>query len=383
MGFQYTAYVPDPIADLEISLPGDVAAVVTEAELAVRELNQTSIRLEPLETLARQLLRAESVASSRIEGLEVSHRRLAMADYSDDLKDVTAQSVLANMRAMELAIRRASSRRPFRVSDVLAIHRELFCAFDDPSAGRVRHEQNWIGGASSSPRDAEFVPPPAELVPDLLDDLCRYLQRDDLPAVAQAATVHAQFETIHPFADGNGRVGRCLIHVVLRRRGVAPKYVPPISLILATNSKAYVAGLTDFRSGKPAEWCAVFAQATREAAGEARRFAEHIADLKVKWRSAAGDPRRDSAATALIEQLPSHPIIDVASAEQLLRRSNQAVRLAMQELEDSGVVRKLTTGRRNRAWEAAGLFDLINHFESHLATRRGGRTRLRPAPRSS
>lgn len=381
-GFQYAAFVPDTVAESDLALPGDVAAVTTEAEVAVRELNQASVRLQSLESLARQLLRAESVASSRIEGLEVSHRRLAKADYAKDLKDVTAQSVLANMRAMESAIKTAASSRPLRVQDLLAIHRELFGTFADQTAGKVRQEQNWIGGASSSPRDAEFVPPPPELVPELLEDLCRYLQRDDLPAVAQAAIAHAQFETIHPFADGNGRVGRCLIHIVLRRRGVAANYVPPISLVLATNSKAYVGGLTDFRAGRPAEWCAVFAQATREAAREARRFAEAVEALKGSWKTAAKEPRRDSAAAALIDLLPSHPIIDVGATEQLLGRSNQAARLAMQDLEAAGVLRQITAGRRNRAWEAVGLFELISDFEGHLATRKGGKTRLRPAPRT-
>src|SRR6202023_1686779 len=110
---------------------------------------------------------------------------------------------------------------------------ELFGAFGDATAGKVRDRQNWIGGASSGPRDAEFIPPPPELVPELLDDLSRFMARDDLPPVAQAAVAHAQFETIHPFADGNGRVGRCLISVVFRRRGLGQRLIPPVSLVLA------------------------------------------------------------------------------------------------------------------------------------------------------
>ncbi len=380
-GFQFTAYVPDPIADSELSLPTDVAAVVTDAESAVRELNRPSNQFHSLEMLARQLLRAESVASSRIEGLELSHRRLAKADYAKNMSDVTAQTVLGNMKAMELAVRRATPGETFQVADILAIHRELFGALNDPSAGRVRTEQNWIGGSASSPRDADFIPPPPEYVTSLLEDLCRYIERDDIPAVVQAAVTHAQFETIHPFADGNGRVGRCLIHVVLRRRGVAPTYVPPTSLILATNSKAYVGGLTDFRRGLQTEWCAVFAQATRVAAREAGNFATEIKTLQSTWRRAVGTPRRDSAACAMIEILPSHPILDIATAEQLLKRSNQAMRLAMTTLESAGVLQQISAGRRNRAWEAVGLFELLNAFELRLATRQGGSTRLRPAPR--
>jgi len=104
----------------------------------------------------------------------------------------------------------------------------------DAHAGAIRQEQNWIGGSSYNPCSAAFVPPPPEYVPDLLDDLCQFCNSDDIPAVAQAAIAHAQFDTIHPFVDGNGRTGRALIHLVLRRRGLATRVLPPVSLVLAT-----------------------------------------------------------------------------------------------------------------------------------------------------
>jgi Fic family protein len=105
------------------------------------------------------------------------------------------------------------------------------------SGGRLRRRQNWIGRPGSTPVNADFVPPRDKQVRPLLKDLCAFIEREDVPILAQAAIAHAQFETIHPFGDGNGRVGRCLIHVVLRRRELAPRYVPPISLILAARVK--------------------------------------------------------------------------------------------------------------------------------------------------
>lgn len=380
-GFYYNAFVPDPIAELELVLPHDVAQVASDAEEAIRSLNRVPPEHGSLETLARQLLRAESVASSRIEGLELSHRRLAKASFANDKEDVTAASVLANMRAMEEAIRLSADRRGLTVSGLLKIHRILFSAFGDASAGMPRTEQNWIGGSASSPRDAEFVPPPADTVPRLLADLCAFLARDDLSPIIQAAIAHAQFETIHPFADGNGRVGRCLVHLILRKRGLAPRYVPPVSLILATNAKAYVGGLTDFRAGRSSEWCATFSAAVRTACEEAERFAAQVEALQARWRKAAGDPRSDSAASAIIANLPAFPILDVGAAEEIARCSNQAARLALTQLEAAKVLGRVNVGRRNRVWEALGLFEIINAFEQHLATRRGGKTRLRPAPR--
>src|SRR5438105_1677041 len=138
---------------------------------------------------------------------------------------------------------------------------------------RLRSEQNWIGGSDFNPCSAEFVPPPPEEVAALLEDLCAFCNDASLPAVAQAAIAHAQFETIHPFVDGNGRTGRALIHVVLRRRDLVPRILPPISLVLSTWSDDYVHGLTRTRylgdpNGEQAragldDWVALFAAASR------------------------------------------------------------------------------------------------------------------------
>src|SRR6185295_19230001 len=148
--------------------------------------------------------------------------------------------------------------------------------------GRVRDVQNWIGGSSFNPCSAAFVPPPPESVEELLEDLCAFVNDDGMPPVAQAALAHAQFETIHPFTDGNGRTGRALIHVILRRRGVAPRLLPPVSLVLATWSSSYIQALTATRYRGRAdsadanqginEWIALFAAACRRAVDEAEAF---------------------------------------------------------------------------------------------------------------
>src|SRR5260370_27653988 len=110
----------------------------------------------------------------------------------------------------------------------------------EPHGGVIRDRQNWIGGGDYSRCEAQFVPPPPQEVERLLDDLCNFCNGDDLPAIAQAAIAHAQFETIHPFADGNGRTGRALVHVILRRRGLVPRGLPPISLVLPTMPLDYI-----------------------------------------------------------------------------------------------------------------------------------------------
>src|SRR5205823_14556578 len=175
--------------------------------------------------------------------------------------------------------------------DLRTIHAVLIESADEPGEpGEVRSVQTWIGGKDVWPHDADYIPPPPEELPGLLLDLCAFINRTDLPGLLQAAIAHAQFEAIHPFLVGNGRVGRCLIHVVLRRRGLAPRYIPPVSLVLATDQRSYVRGLTTYReytSDAVASWIGLFAQAVRRSAQEAEGFAERIAQLQAEWRRRA------------------------------------------------------------------------------------------------
>ncbi|MFN8619568.1 MAG: Fic family protein [Chloroflexota bacterium] len=378
--FTYQAFIPDPIGDRAIDLPGPVALAVSRAEAAIQALN-TGPTTGGLEALAPLLLRAESVASSRIEGLELSQRNLARALFDPTEAKGTARAVAGNVRAMEAAIALGTGDAPIGLADILDIHRILLDGVDDAIAGRLRTEQNWIGGRWSSPLDAEFVPPPPDEVEPLLTDLVAFLAREDLPAIAQAAIAHAQFETIHPFADGNGRVGRALIQVVLRRRGLAPRFVPPVSVVLATNRAAYVAGLTTFRDGQAADWCGSFALACGAAAEESARLGERIATLQAEWVERAGRPRRGSAAERIIAVLPSQPILSVATARAALGGSGESMRLALNDLAAAGVVRQITAGRYARAWAADDLFDLLNAYERGLATPTRTSQERRASPR--
>ncbi len=381
--FRYRAFVPGLVAHYDPLLPSNVAAAVSTAERTVDALNRDPPRIASLEVLARRLLRSESIASSRIEGLVLSQRRLARAEAEEpDARDETARSVLGNVTAMEQAVQLGASARLLRLSDILGLHRVLMSATTTPQiAGELRDRQNWIGGNAFNPGRADFVPPPPELVKDLMVDLVAFMNRTDIPAVIQAAVAHAQFETIHPFADGNGRVGRALIHVVLRRRGLAPRYVPPVSLVLAADARSYVAGLTAFREERADEWFLLFAHALERAAAKASELAQRLAALQETWRERAGHPRRHSSAEALIVQLPAHPIVTVATAQTFLDRSKQAINEAIAALAERGVLHPITLAKRNRAWEARELFELINDIERELATPADDAKRSRPSPR--
>jgi Fic family protein len=214
-----------------------------------------------------------------------------------------------------------------------------------------------------------------------MEDLCRFFDESSLPAIAHAAVAHAQFETIHPFIDGNGRTGRALIHVILRRRGLAPVVVPPVSLVLATWSRDYVNALTATRyrgapDAHPAvdgldAWIGFFAAATKRAVADAETYEERVAELQDTWRKRLGRVRADSAVDRLINALPGAPIVTVQSAAALIGRSEQAVNEAIPRLERAGVLTQTTVGRRNRAFEASELMDAFTDLERRLASPEG------------
>jgi Fic family protein len=364
--FTYEAFVPDAIAASEPHISFETAGLVMDAESVVSALNEKASVLG-FEALGPLLLRSEAVASSRIEKLTVSQQNLARALFDPRAAKGTAPLVASNVKAMEQAIAIADRAGALRVGDLAEIHAVLMAPDQDhDGAGRFREEQNWIGGSSDSPIDAVFIPPPHELLPDLLADLVTFLNRDDLPAVAQAAIAHAQFETLHPFTDGNGRVGRSLIHLVLRRRGIAPRFVPPISVVLATRPNSYVAGLVGFREGNVEGWLASFAGACTQAASMSLDLADAVRDLQTTWSQKVGRPRAGSATERIIQLLPAQPILTAMTTRAALGTSHETARLALLGLEEAGVLRKISSGNWDRTYAAAGLFDLIKTYEDRV-----------------
>ena len=235
-----------------------------------------------------------------------------------------------------------------------------------------------------------FVPPPPEGVEPLLEDLCAFCNDDQLPAVAQAAIAHAQFETVHPFVDGNGRVGRALIHLVLRRRGLAARALPPISLILATRANEYVDGLTATRYESPPDskaahgglnlWVGRFASAARRSVSDATTFEGHVDELEESWRQRLGRVRRGSATDILLQRLPALPILTVNSAATLVGRGFLATNQAVDRLVKENILVSIRAGRRNRAFEAPELISAFTDFERGLASPTGD-TRVAPLAR--
>ena len=367
-GCRYNAFVPDPLVELPPLAPA-VAGAISTAEDAIRQLN--SVAQPGLRPLARLLLRSESIASSKVEGMQANARSLAREEARSDLGypiGPETVEILANIDAMQLAVDDVTDAETLTLDHLLDAHRVLMAraANAEQVAGVLRTRQNWIGGNDYNPCGAAFVPPPPEHVEGLLADLVRFCNDESLPPLAQAALAHAQFETIHPFIDGNGRTGRALVQVILRRRSLAPEYVPPISVVLAADKGRYIEGLVAFREGRENDWLRTFALASTRAAELAAAYLIEVQQLQESWRErlAVQGTRADSVAWQIIDLLPGHPIVSIPVVVEALGRTKAAVNRAIGHLVGAGVLVPLSTGKRNRQWEAVGLLDLSAEFDS-------------------
>jgi Fic family protein len=380
-GCDYRVYLPDLLDGRALTFDGAVAADVADAELAVTRLDERARALADTEALARLLLRGESLASSWIEGLKIRPARLLRASMErrigEETRDSTAAEILANVEALHYGVEAVHEGGDITLELLLEMHRRLLSGTHlSAHAGQLRRVQNWIGGDGYTPCDAAFVPPPPESVELLVDDLCNFCNSNDLPTVAQAAIAHAQFETVHPFVDGNGRVGRALIHLILRRRGLVKRTLPPVSLVLARSRETYFRGLraTAYVGDPTSEtareslnsWIAQFATATRRAALDADEFESHIDALEAEWRERLGRVRAGSAVDLLLRRLPATPVLTVQSATELLDRSYEAVNNAVAALVEARILQPTTLGRRNRAFEAPELLETFARFERLL-----------------
>jgi Fic family protein len=394
-GGSYRYYVPVGLNGMDIQLETDVVADISRAERALLETTAGSGPLQETDGLSRFLLRAEAISSSFIEGLHLGSKRLMQAELNEGephtfKADVVATEIVGNIKALRGALDRAGERATFTIADLMGIHRVLLGSTPLAEyAGRTREVQNWIGGNSYNPLGAVHVPPAPEYVEGLLDDLVAYCNRTDVSPVQQAALAHAQFETIHPFVDGNGRTGRALIHLIFRRRGLLEAFVPPVSLILATYPKSYIAGLNSMRfaGGQPDkqargainEWLSFFAGSCVRACEEVRSFSEGAARRENAWRERLGTVRKGSALDRLLGSLIGMPVFTVTSAAANLKTSFQSVNLAVERLVQAGVVRPLSAARRNRAYEVPDALEAFRSFERRLASPHGDTRKGKPA----
>ncbi|MFC0673690.1 Fic family protein [Brachybacterium hainanense] len=363
-------------------------ATVASAERAVLALNRSAHK--DLGLVARFLLRSEAIASSYIEGIAPSPRNVALAELGQDEEvrglSEAAQEVARNMTIVREASDSMAGEEIVSVADVERLQRTLVAV---PDLQGIRGMQNWIGGSAYHPLEAAHVPPAPEDVPELLDDLVRYMNGAAHSPIIQAALVHAQFETIHPFPDGNGRVGRALIHTVLTRRGLTADAILPVSLVLATLHERYIEGLTAFRWDGTANvpeaqvgldaWIRVFAEAVTIAAQQAAKLEQRLGELRSDWEATVTTgrqrdgkvraTRRDSALSMILDALPGTPVLTTATVTRMHGVNTTAAQNALQQLTDYGLLETLSIGRNRRAYVSLDVLDLITMGERAMASK--------------
>lgn len=361
-----TVSLPPFIAELDYGVAPHQHATLERAAIAVALLDSEDGK--DLAVLSRFLLQTEAVSSSKIEYVDASTEDFARA-VAGSKANPSATSMVAATNAITELIDRAGSTGTISIDDTLRAHDTLM--HDDPLDGRyagtLRTMQNWIGGSDYSPRDAIHVPPPADTVRSYLDDLSVFANRDDMPALVQAAIVHAQLESVHPFTDGNGRIGRALINAVFRRRGLTVRTVVPVASALVADRERYFSLINTYRAGHVGAFIDDLARSTIVAAEEARESARRFRELPAEWKALVR-PRLGSGAAALIDALLTHPIITAELVDKITGASSQAYR-AITQLESAGLIREITGRKRDRAWIASDIAAELDDLTRRIAAR--------------
>jgi len=359
----YLASVPPLIATQAISLDSELHALTEEAasELA-RFDGEVGQSAAPFASI---LLRTESASSSEIENLTSGARQIALAELGEHASE-NAQLIVGNVRAMQAALALSES---IDGHAILEMHRALLEHSNPDIVGHWRDQQVWIGGGSLGPHTAQFVPPHQDRVPELMGDLVVFANRVDLPVLAQTAIAHAQFETIHPFPDGNGRVGRSLIQAMLRGGQLTRNVTVPVSAGLLHDTGRYFDALSAYRSGDVAPIIRSIADASFAAVRNGRILVDDLETVQVEWRGRIR-ARQDSAAHRLVDILLRQPVIGAAAASAQLGISTVNAQVAIDRLVDANILTQITDGRRNRIWLAKDVVRVLDEFAARAKRRR-------------
>jgi len=336
----YQSAVVSEIARRAVPLPPEITALIDDAAAEVARFDAELGR--EMAPFAAVLLRSESAASSKIENLTASARAIAEAELHP-YAGRNASLIVANEQAMSAAIALAE-----RIDGdaILAMHAALLDRTNPDIAGRWRHEQVWIGGSDLGPHGALFVPPHHSRLLAAIVDLVAFIEREDVPVLAHAAVAHAQFETIHPFPDGNGRTGRALVHAHLRQKGLTRNVTMPISAGLLTETDAYFAALTRYREGDPVPIVDQFARAAFAAIGNGRLLVDELHAIRNGWDERVR-VRRGATAWRIADYRSLQPHVE------------------------AGVLIEFTDKKRNQLWRAPEVLDALDRF----AARAGRRSR--------
>jgi len=360
--------IPPRISARNLDIRSELAA---KTESAIQEIAYLDKGFgETLNSLGHLLIRTESIASSKIENISANSEDYARALFGNH-SNSSAVSMVSATKALTKMIEEVSPKKGLSVSLIKAAHRILM--IDIPTekdyAGRFRDVQNWIGGSDHSPVGAIFVPPPPEYVADLIDDLLVFANRTDLPVLAQAAIAHAQFETIHPFTDGNGRIGRALINGIFRKRRVTTNIVVPLASSLVASRDEYFNLLNAYRNGEIDGLISRFVEASHIAANEAAETAVRLQKMPFEWRNSVGRVRTGSATDKLLKILIQSPVVSPDGLIGRVSDHSTSVYNAIERLQTAGILKRLSEKKRDQIWGAVDVLQELDDLDARIADR--------------
>ena len=357
----YEAALPAKIAQLTVNLPPEIQRRIADVEVAVTRFDEAQNARDW--NLPALLLRSESSSSSQIERLTSSVRNVALAELSDKAP-TNALLIAGNVAAMREALRQSG---PVSIDSICNIHDVLMAKTSEWEG--LRDEQVWIGGTPYSPHGASFVPPHASRVPDCINDLIEFGVREDVPPVAKEAIFHAQFETIHPFTDGNGRTGRALVHRMLANDEVLMHSTLPVSAGLLHDVERYMKALDAYHVGKIEPIIACFADALELAVVIGLRIADDVDDVLSAWRALNTD-RAGSASHGLPELLVEQPVVNAAYVANRLAITDRAARTLIETACERGILSKMGNAKRGAYYQADELIGILEEASRLQGIRR-------------
>ena len=359
----YKSFVPNPLPPVPpIELSEDIVGLLVKANSQLAVLESIAARIPNVELFISMYVRKEALMSSQIEGTQAT-----LEDILDPMLDTNTNRNIADVvnyiKATEFAITRLQTL-PLCNRLIKETHAVLMKGVlgQEKNPGEFRCSQNWIGGQGSTLKNARYIPPSPDDMQNAMSDLEKYINTDDdLDALIQAALIHYQFETIHPFLDGNGRVGRLLITLFLMDKGILTTPALYISYFLKKNRVEYYDRMTEVRTkGNYEQWIIFFLQAIMESAGDATSTIDELITLHDTNTSVISKLGRASKNTMLVfDYLESNPIIDIGKTAEALSITFNTASSAVRRLVDADILVQTGGGGRNRTFAYEAYLDIL------------------------
>ncbi len=367
---RYDAYVPDPLSPDSVPIDRQLFRLVADAERALGRLAGIGYLVPNPDFLIMPYMRLEAVASSRIEGTQASLSELfyfeAASEYVRPTDDIV--EVRNYLTALRYGIERLKTL-PLSLRLVRELHEKLMAGARGGTThntpGEFRRSQNWIGPAGCSLNDAVFVPPPPDELMRVLGEWELFLhQRDELPLLVQCALMHYQFETIHPFLDGNGRIGRLLIVLLLCERGALLEPLLYLSAFFEHYRDEYYNRLLAVsRDGDWIGWLTFFLRGVIQQSEHAITVARHIVDKREEYRRLLQADRASASVLDTLEHVFTQPYLTIQHISKRQDITFNTAKRAISQLERLGIVEEITGQQRNRIYMSRQLLMLLSESE--------------------